>query len=154
MSPDLLTHTYHSVRGYLGFISFFLFIASLEAQPAAIFEGKGNFDVGVRATSVTGRGVHASSVSDDAVYGFSLVSGVTGETSATNGEVFGVRGLTISPDGRGVYGENLATTGSAFGVYGLSNSSSGSGVFGRASATTGTNYGVRGISFSSTGRGV
>ena len=91
LAPNLFTHTHHFVRGHLGIFSFLLFIAGLEAQPAAIFEGKGNFDVGVRATSVTGRGVHASSLSDDAVYGFSLVSGVTGETSATNGEVFGVR---------------------------------------------------------------
>jgi hypothetical protein len=152
-----LINSYHSdVQSQKIILLIILSLTAMQAypQPAAEFEGTGNFDTGVRAISINGRGVHASSVFGDAVYGFSLVSGVTGESSATNGVVYGVQGLTKSPDGKGVYGQNIATSGTAYGVYGLSASGTGTAVYARATATSGTNYGVHGISFSTSGRGV
>lgn len=88
---------------------------------------------------------------------------VLGESAAMTGATEGVRGESLSPQGRGVSGEapaegvrGVATSesGVARGVRGSSASIVGEGVLGEATEPTGNNAGLRGTSASPSGRGV
>jgi hypothetical protein len=68
--------------------------------------------------------------------------GVLGEATATTGIALGVSGVSASISGRAVQGASTATTGTAYGVYGTAASSAGVGVRAAATATSGTNYGI------------
>ena len=76
---------------------------------------------------------------------------INGEATSTTGYATGVRGESVSTQGRGVYGRASATTGPAYGVLGETFSPGGRGVFGLASNTTGANYAIYGYTQSSAG---
>lgn len=80
--------------------------------------------------------------------------GVLGRANNISGEVYGVYGRVVSPQGSGVYGEADLGSGAAAGVRGSTPSASGYGVFGEATDPTGANYGVYGATESEAGYGV
>lgn len=121
-------------------------------------DATGGTGAGVRGTGGTGvlgegdffgvKGVASASSS--------FPAGVQGEATADSGAVFGVRGISSSPDGEGVRGESpfrgvfgtasgtgLATGVRAIGVLGTATSSDGVGVTGLATQGN-DNIGVRG----------
>jgi hypothetical protein len=79
---------------------------------------------------------------------------IYGESTASSGTTYGLRGRSASTSGRGLYGHSTATSGTNHGVRGRSDSTSGRGVSGFVTATSGINYGVHGQVDSPEGRGV
>ncbi len=80
---------------------------------------------------------------------------ILGQSTATTGQRFGVRGVTQSTNNfaAGVHGRAISAGGNANGVWGRSLSSIGRGVFGDATHSSGVNYGVRGETNSPNGYG-
>lgn len=93
-----------------------------------------------------------------------LSAGVTGEATATSGTVYGVTGLTASPNGRAIAGFANATSGASYAGYFTNSSTSGYGLYaksdgpyglyGEVTASSGSIYGVYGTTQSTSGNGV
>ncbi len=123
-----------------------VFGGNLSAQISGEFSNTD--ETAVRAVSNSGRGVHASSVTNYAIFGFA------GTMPAVRGESLSGSGVEgYSKQSFGVYGEGENSTG----VYGLNKGNLGAGVAGFSQEAIGTrgvsqdNYGVYGQSFSSVG---
>ncbi len=106
------------------------------------------------ASSGEGYGVFGKSNSNSGygVYGEASYYGVVGKASSASGTTRGVKGESLSSEGRAVEGYASTTSGTNFGVWGASNSPDGTAVSGTNLQTNtegslgGSNYGVRGLS--------
>lgn len=113
-------------------------------------------DVVASTTAISGNST-ATSGEEYGVYGTSQSTagvGIYGGAGANTGEAYGVYGTSDSATGVGVYGSATSTSGASFGIYGTADSPEGVGVSGAANATSGTSFGVSGTSESPTGVGV
>jgi hypothetical protein len=131
-----------------------------QASPAAAaISETGNPAVLGTASPVTGTGVRGISDAGKGVSGITNGTtagnaGVEGQAPGASGTIYGVRGVSGSPDGIGVAGANNSGSGNATGVWGNTSSPDGRGVWGRHLSAVGAGKGVFGETTSSSGIGV
>ncbi len=131
------------------------FTGSTTIGNSAITEVGGNVGVGTTTPGIPLEVVSNSTTQQrccpgpSAIFGEStgsadLTVGITGLASARSGAVFGLAGITFSPQGNGVTANYAVNEGTDVG----------GAIFGLSGATSGPSFGVRGVAIATTGRGV